>query len=468
MWGRAGELGIDVVPLVQTIGHLEFVLVHERYAHLRERPNKYSQLCPSNPQSLELVKQMLSEVLELHPGLKYLHIGADETAHLGECPACAARVAQSDKLALYLDHVGKVCQWVEQRGLRPILWDDIVRRQPQRVERLPRSAVLMYWVYSSTHDVFSRDKHGVGDTYEMEYRKADRPADPDPLQVYRQAGYDVITAPCFTEGGLVPDVSKVAHNCRVMAEQAAQHGCLGVAATSWSCLFTPMSWAQHAAAVTLDAAWNPLPGNMEKYTSRRPVVDVEFDRRFCKQFLGLKDDTFIAALRLLENVYMYWPGGGIYPTIFNEPLFVDPSFLLDREGYAAVGAAIFRSDWPTAGKVPTWDKVEQAKMKQLRSCFSPSLAAAVVGDQLERSRRGLELLEQVAPQATRNQSFVEDMLVGAEARVWRTEHVLRQLTGKGQVPARPDIRQKLRNCYEKILSSEDAQTLVGYLLVGLP
>jgi len=42
-----GDIGIDVIPLQQSFGHVEYVLRHERYKDLREDQKDYSQVCPS-------------------------------------------------------------------------------------------------------------------------------------------------------------------------------------------------------------------------------------------------------------------------------------------------------------------------------------------------------------------------------------------------------------------------------------
>jgi len=38
-------------------------------------------LCPSNPESLPLLKAMLEQAIKMHPNIKMLHIGADEVVN---------------------------------------------------------------------------------------------------------------------------------------------------------------------------------------------------------------------------------------------------------------------------------------------------------------------------------------------------------------------------------------------------
>lgn len=57
---------------------VQFVLKHEKYFHLREESNYPNSLNPVVPESLSLVKAMLTQVLEKHPEARWFHIGADE------------------------------------------------------------------------------------------------------------------------------------------------------------------------------------------------------------------------------------------------------------------------------------------------------------------------------------------------------------------------------------------------------
>lgn len=74
----ASDLGLNVVPLIQTFGHMEFVLKHKQWQTLREIDVYPSSMCPSNSAALLLITNMIKQIVTFHPDLQYLHIGADE------------------------------------------------------------------------------------------------------------------------------------------------------------------------------------------------------------------------------------------------------------------------------------------------------------------------------------------------------------------------------------------------------
>lgn len=126
----------QVIPLVQTFGHLEFVLKLEEFVHLREVP-KYTQvLCPSNNQSIELVQEMIDQVMNLHPDIEYLHIGSDEVYYIGLCPVCHDRMNRHkmENADLFLHHAKHVATYVkEKHKVQPLMWDDEFRNLEERV-----------------------------------------------------------------------------------------------------------------------------------------------------------------------------------------------------------------------------------------------------------------------------------------------------------------------------------------------
>ncbi|XP_034234108.1 hexosaminidase D-like, partial [Thrips palmi] len=149
----AKENGLEVMPLVQTFGHVEFALKHAKYASIREVPDSPQALCPSNNASMDFIKVMIDQVMELHPGVRYLHIGCDEVFQMGECPRCRNTMREN----LFLGHVARVARYVRSkysyRGhpVTPIIWHDMLQHlAPQSMDEYHLGDLVepMIWVYA--------------------------------------------------------------------------------------------------------------------------------------------------------------------------------------------------------------------------------------------------------------------------------------------------------------------------------
>jgi hypothetical protein len=149
---HAEGIGMEVIPLVQIHGHLDWLLKHEQYAHLREN-GFVNELCPQHPDASALIMAWIDEVLELHPNIHYIHLGADETWHLCTCEKCLEIVERDPvrgKMGVYLDHVGGICRHVIARGLRPMIWADMfcTEGRTDLARELPSETILVNWQYT--------------------------------------------------------------------------------------------------------------------------------------------------------------------------------------------------------------------------------------------------------------------------------------------------------------------------------
>ncbi|VDM50242.1 unnamed protein product [Toxocara canis] len=125
---RKNEL--EVIPLVQTFGHLEFALKYDRFSHLREHPEHFDTLCPSENDSWQLITEMLKQVRSLHPLAKRIHIGADEAYQIAKDERCLKRLRSelgfsTDRLKLA--HIGRTARYArEELGFSEVLaWNDM-------------------------------------------------------------------------------------------------------------------------------------------------------------------------------------------------------------------------------------------------------------------------------------------------------------------------------------------------------
>ncbi|MGZ5453346.1 MAG: family 20 glycosylhydrolase, partial [Candidatus Aminicenantales bacterium] len=72
------SLGLEPIPLLQTIGHCEYVLKNERYKSLAEVPERIDQYCPRNPEVVAFLTKWIEEYLDVFGPIRYFHLGADE------------------------------------------------------------------------------------------------------------------------------------------------------------------------------------------------------------------------------------------------------------------------------------------------------------------------------------------------------------------------------------------------------
>lgn len=146
----AHDAGLKMVPLMQSLGHLEYALKQPQWAALREA-GSVAEACPSLPAAARLVTDALDQLLTAIPA-PLVHIGADEVFTLGHCARCRAR--RITPLNLYLHHVLTIARHVKSRwGARVLVWDDMVRRAPlQALRSLAEVAEPVVWAYGPDVD----------------------------------------------------------------------------------------------------------------------------------------------------------------------------------------------------------------------------------------------------------------------------------------------------------------------------
>ncbi|CAG7704513.1 unnamed protein product [Allacma fusca] len=148
-------MNMEVIPLVQTFGHVEFILKSEQLRHLREVDGDPQSYCPSKMGTMDIITDMIDQVLEVHKNARYIHIGCDEVVNLHMCSLCQSAFESRDEV--FLHHVTRVASIVRKKDKIPIIWDDMLRSVPAK--RLVDSGIgslvePMVWVYAEDIDRF--------------------------------------------------------------------------------------------------------------------------------------------------------------------------------------------------------------------------------------------------------------------------------------------------------------------------
>ena len=123
----AAKHHISVIPEIDFPGHSRGTLNYfPQYACCNAAENP-GEICLGNPASKEFVKNILTEVMELFPQSKYIHIGGDEanTANWEKCPLCRKAMQENsckDMRELENIFMRDIAQFVIDNNRHPIIW----------------------------------------------------------------------------------------------------------------------------------------------------------------------------------------------------------------------------------------------------------------------------------------------------------------------------------------------------------
>ena len=115
---------VQLVPLVQGLGHVSYILKHRKYRRLREVPASNWEFCPSNEETYKVLFDLWDEAMDATPGVEFLHVGTDETYELGRGEACGCRALaeKHGKEFLMQKFIHRAHEHVARRGRRMIAW----------------------------------------------------------------------------------------------------------------------------------------------------------------------------------------------------------------------------------------------------------------------------------------------------------------------------------------------------------
>ena len=218
---EAAARGLEVIPLVQCLGHMETALSVHEFAHLREVPYRSDGLNPLAAGARELVEDMVDDVLELTPGVKRFHLGGDEAWTLGKAPETAAYIRKRGKAKLYLQHIEPILDRLNSRGVRPILWSDMMHDWPAaELRHIAREADLCPWGYDGHPD---RWKHHSASRHIKRFAE-------NGVTLWGATAYKGATR----HNADLCDFAQQEENALAWVEVGKRYGLVGLFATAWS------------------------------------------------------------------------------------------------------------------------------------------------------------------------------------------------------------------------------------------
>ena len=297
------SLGLEPIPLLQTIGHCEYVLKNERYKPLAEVPERIDQYCPRNPEVVAFLTKWIEEYLDVFGPIRYFHLGADEAYTLGECPRCRAYAAEHSLSELYIDHINAMSRPLIDKGIRPAIWGDMVLHHPEALDKLSRKIMIFDWLYDRYDGCGTVQVWGRGsltrdelDASALErfgaylFPLGDEPGrDPDPFYTsdfLAAHGFDVVVCPsssCYGDSIFAPRTFFHLRNTADSFRKGSATRLKGAVLTSWTVHLFP--WELQRPSIELPGFLAANPG--------RTLED--FESAYVREHFGIDDLGFFAA-----------------------------------------------------------------------------------------------------------------------------------------------------------------------------
>lgn len=148
----ATRVGIAVVPIVNLLGHTQYLIKVPALRDLNElrapdgSPLERGQICPLHPRTLEIAEKLLRDMAPFCTAGK-VHVGLDESFHLGKHPRSQKEIARIGRAAHFARYVSRLRGLTRSLDLKMGLWADMLYFLPEAIPLLPRDVAAYEWYY---------------------------------------------------------------------------------------------------------------------------------------------------------------------------------------------------------------------------------------------------------------------------------------------------------------------------------
>lgn len=219
---EVNALGMEVIPMFNHLGHASSSrVVYGKHVVLDQNPRKVLLFepdgwtwCLSNPDTINLLKEVRKELIELCGEGQYFHLGCDEAYSFATCDLCK----NTNKLDLLTNYINSLADDLKNYNRRGIIWGDALldttkwqspnyaTSRPDQgthkiLDKLDRSLIIDDWQYYITEDKVATAEY------------------------FMEKGFDVILSPW-----------RDLNNIRALSNGAQSINALGFLATTWNTL----------------------------------------------------------------------------------------------------------------------------------------------------------------------------------------------------------------------------------------
>ena len=139
------ERHIELMPNLNSFGHLRSLLMLPEYQHLAETDMLWT-LSSAFEETYTLLAELFGDMLPAFSSTTF-NVGCDETYDLGK----GATKRQADEISVgrvYLNHILRVRELAARLGRRTQVWGDILLHYPELIDEVPDDVTLLDWHYA--------------------------------------------------------------------------------------------------------------------------------------------------------------------------------------------------------------------------------------------------------------------------------------------------------------------------------
>ncbi len=283
---------VDIIPIFQTLGHMENMLLLPEYVEYAEFPGAAS-LNISDERIYDLLQDFFDEIVPAFSS-KYFHMAADESWDVGR-GASKEIVRELGIAGAHAEHFNRVYNMLKAMDKEVIMYGDIatglgqaIPGYPEVLDHLPDDIIMVYWDY------------WVQRSYA------------DKAEIFKDAGQPFMVSPgVWNWHPVFPDNINAPVNIRIMAHTGVGTGAVGFINSSWGDYggetLRELNWFGYAYGA--EVSWSPAHDSLEKFT-----------RRYMTDLYGTDDARLKAIHALLANL-----GNSITNLELWKPPFMPPA-----------------------------------------------------------------------------------------------------------------------------------------------
>jgi len=164
----AYSLGIEIIPCIQTLGHLSEAIKWTPYSDFSDTA---STLLVGDDRTYELCDKIIKTMSECFRS-KHIHVGLDEAWGLGQ-GNYLAKNGYREKFDIMCEHIAKITEIAKKYDYSPMMWGDMFVRvcseseqsylentffefPEEFIKKVPKDIQIVYWDYYNRKEYFDK------------------------------------------------------------------------------------------------------------------------------------------------------------------------------------------------------------------------------------------------------------------------------------------------------------------------